>query len=367
VKKTISYLVLAFALLPLMLSSEAISQPIMYGVPVAHLPADPTTGSGYPATLGTLGVRDGTAQLYIKHTAANTGWMRIDGGGGATGDITAVTAGTGLSGGGTSGAVSVALDGSAATTELLKYDRRVVQWEDDWMLSDQLAQTAGWSGMPIGAAPHSLIMGGAGSTLLPQTGTQRMGIVALGAATATGSARLDTVATLAMDSATFNEISHEAVVAIPTLSTAGEAFWVQVGLIGNAPGYGCYFRYDRENTWGGNAGNVDKWEAVTQEAGVETSKLLDGTGGTVDSPVAASTWPTTNIYRLKVTYTGAAGVGTLATFQINGVTVATINTNLPSHSLASRMQIVRTATAGAVRYLYLDYSKLAVILTAARA
>lgn len=114
--------------------SPSVAQPIVYGTEVVHVPSDPTIGSGYVARVGTLGVRDGTATLYIKTTIANTGWQRIDGVGGGTGDITAVAvtdpacpAGqfmTNLTGGATSGSAPVGgtctvlpVSGGTATSE----------------------------------------------------------------------------------------------------------------------------------------------------------------------------------------------------------------------------------------------------------
>lgn len=245
------------------------------------------------------------------------------------------------------------------------YDALEFKWTCDWFLGRQLAQGNGWDGIALAALPFSLTLSGVNTALTPVTGSQRMGVVTLDTGTtAAGLVAVATAATLAMDSGLtpggidYEQIGFEAVVGMQNLSTVADEYRCQIGLVGTAPGYDVSFLYDRA-TYG------DFWVASTQEAGVQTTKILDGTGGSVNSPVGAYTFPNTNIVRLGVEYAGTGGVGTLATFKINGTTVWTSAATLPSHSLAGWHSIEKTAGLN-VRRMALDYSCLSAKIRSAR-
>lgn len=258
------------------------------------------------------------------------------------------------------------------TVGVNRYAGKHFEWNDDWLIASQLAQGNGWNGLALGAAPYSLAVNGANSALSPVTGSQRLGVVTLDTGTtATGSAAVSTVSSFAMDSSVIDQISYEWTGGFETLSTVGEEYNAIIGLVGEAPGYGCYFAYDRGNTLAGgpNAGNANKFELWTKEAGTATKVLLDGTtqGGitTVNSAVAAYTFPTTNIYRLKVIYAGSGGTGTSCKGYVNDVLVATITTNLPTHSLGGTVSMTKTAGT-TTRKLATDQTQLAVDLNTVR-
>jgi hypothetical protein len=141
----------------------------------------------------------------------------------------------------------------------------------------------------------------------------------------------------------------ENLVSLPILSDGTETFTVFVGL-GDSPSGatvdGVNFRYT-------HAVNSGKWQAVTRSNSVETAA---DTGVTV----AANT-----NYRLQIEI-GAAG--TSADFLINGVSVATIATNIPIG--ASRQTNIMTGivkSAGTTnRDLLIDYCECWVLLTTPR-
>ena len=128
-------------------------------------------------------------------------------------------------------------------------------------------------------------------------------------------------------------------VRLPNLSDGTDSYVVRLGwtdgITGNAPTDGAYFRYsDTEN--GG------RWTCVTVSNSIET---------TADSgvAVAANTWA-----KLEIEINAGA---TAAVFKINGGTVATITTNIPSGSArgtCTGFWITKTAGTSS-RYLDLDY------------
>jgi len=128
-------------------------------------------------------------------------------------------------------------------------------------------------------------------------------------------------------------------VRLPNLSTADDAYVVRLGwndhTTGGAPTDGAYFRYTESE-------NDGRWTCVCVSAGTET---------TADSSVsvAANTWA-----KLEIEINAAA---TSAVFKINGNTVATITTNIPSGGARGTMTgLWITKTAGtANRYMDLDF------------
>ncbi len=81
-----------------------------------------STGSDTPSAsdlaVGELAVNTADAKLFTKHTDGSVVELTGGGGGGGSGDITAVTAGTGLTGGGTSGDVTVNVDTGIANGKI---------------------------------------------------------------------------------------------------------------------------------------------------------------------------------------------------------------------------------------------------------
>lgn len=173
-----------------------------------------------------------------------------------------------------------------------------------------------------------------------------------------------TATTLAMDSGLapggidFARIAFEWVGGVQDLSTVDEEYVVFVGLVGSVPGYGCFFTYDRLSSG-------DFWCAVTEENGVSTITVLDGSGGTVAAPIGPYTYPNTGIDRLTVEYEGTDGVGDRAVFKINGVVVWTETATLPTHSLGGFVAINKSAGT-TVRRLATDYTCLSCDIRAPR-
>jgi hypothetical protein len=141
------------------------------------------------------------------------------------------------------------------------------------------------------------------------------------------------------------------------------------------PTNGCWFLYDHGNvaTGGVNPSNLDLWEVVCATASTRTRLLLNGTSQdgagnagaitTVNSPVAAETLPNTNVYHLKIVVSG----GNSAVFSINGSTVATITTNIPSGTNRTGTGFNVLKSLGTTsRAVDTDFTRVAVDLTSAR-
>lgn len=265
-------------------------------------------------------------------------------------------------------------EGSIGTDELADdanpnlvnaYTGRFFRWTDDWFYAGPMYCTfTGTSGTPVGH--HTLTMQGT-ARLVGVTGSGRLGLVSLQAGeTADGQCRVHTCAMGAFDAggqANMQTITYEAVVAIENKSTALEEFRVEVGLVGNSPGYGAFFRYDRANN-----GGVHRWSVVAENLGTETVAVLDGTtnGGiaTVDAgTIDDYSLPTYSFFRLKVVLDGTAGVATSAKYYVKRTSdddyflAATITTNLPTHSLAGSVEIMKTAGTTS-RAMVVDYTEL---------
>lgn len=248
-------------------------------------------------------------------------------------------------------------DGTAGSIDLV---------DDMFYVGPMYTTFTGTSGTPVGW--HTLTMQGT-ARLLGLTGTGRQGLVSLQCGeTEDGYCRLHTIAAGAFDDggqANLSSLSYECVLAVETLSTGTEEFMVEAGLVGNAPGYGAHFRYQR--TVGGA-----KWIAVTEDNATETAVVLDGTtqGGvaTVDAGnITAYSLPNSGFFRLKVVIESSDGTHTNAEakFYVNGTLVATLDTNMPSHSLAGSINIIKSAGT-TNRSLAVDYARLRYVYRSAR-
>jgi hypothetical protein len=93
----------------------AFASPVIQYASVIIKSGAPTAGSGYQATPGVIYSDKASGLIYVKTGAAATAWTLA--GGSGVGDITGVTAGTSLTGGGASGTVTlnVALPGASCT------------------------------------------------------------------------------------------------------------------------------------------------------------------------------------------------------------------------------------------------------------
>ena len=139
--------------------------------------------------------------------------------------------------------------------------------------------------------------------------------------------------------------------AIHTLSNGTEAFTTIMGFLdsvsGVVPTDGAYFRYT-------DSVNSGKWQAVTRSNGTETAT---DTGLTV----VADAW---KLFEIEVN-----PAGTSVVFKIDGATVATNTTNIPTgagretgYGLASNKSAGTTATSG----LYVDFAEVEVDFASSR-
>jgi hypothetical protein len=201
--------------------------------------------------------------------------------------------------------------------------------------------------------------GSAGFTAVANPG--RHGVVSANTGTtAAGRASYNTSASLAMGAATV--VTFECAFGVPTLDDGVDKFAVWAGLISTPVTVdqtaGAYVLYDHNNvaTSGPNGGNADKLSAWTVSGSVRTAVLLDGTGGTVNTPVGADSWPSTNILHVKIIFT----VGTSVAFYVNDTLRYTSTTNLPSTTgLAAGWSILKSAGANS-RSVEVDFTGLAI-------
>lgn len=83
-------LLLVLALVVGELAGPAESAPVVWYSSVIHVPSDPSTGSGWPARIGTLAVVDGQSNVWIKTGTGATAWASASGGAASI----AITSGT---------------------------------------------------------------------------------------------------------------------------------------------------------------------------------------------------------------------------------------------------------------------------------
>jgi hypothetical protein len=308
---------------------------------------------------------------------------------GTAGDITAVVAGTSLSGGGTNGNVTLNVNlpgascpaGEAVTSissigtgtcgikSINEYASTHLEWNEEYLIKS--AVTSGtplgiFSGVPSGTG--ALVNDGTGGT------TTRPGIVNLATGTqSSGSASLQTnpqVVDFGSGNWTFAWTGG-----VTFISSAIEEYGLMVGFSDSTTinvTDGCYFVYDRGNLAAGgpNTGNADKWSCWCASNGTRTKFLMDGVTvsdesfTTVDAPVAPLTLPDTNIYTLEVRMTGS----TRAQFYVNGTKRCNISTNIPTGStrLTGVVHGIFKAVGNVARSVSIDRTRLSVDLTAAR-
>lgn len=120
--------------------------------------------------------------------------------------------------------------------------------------------------------------------------------------------------------------------AVDVLSDATDTYTVYLGFgdttNGTEPTEGCYFKYT-------HSVNAGKWQAVTSNASVRTA--VD-TGITVDLLYS--------IFEIEIN-----AAGTSVTYKINGATVATITTNIPSGFFG--LDFIMTKSAGTTSRKYI--------------
>lgn len=130
-------------------------------------------------------------------------------------------------------------------------------------------------------------------------------------------------------------ITVEMAVQVPTLGTAGQQFEYTIGLgdtVNTEPANGVYFRY-------ANGATGDFWAIKTAAGGSRTST-------TTATAVVAGQW-----YRLGFVINAAA---TSIAYTVDGASVGTITTNIPTLTVAPHAEIVKSAGT-TQRTTLLDY------------
>jgi hypothetical protein len=230
-----------------------------------------------------------------------------------------------------------------------------------------------------GAIPSIYYVSGVGSSD-GYDAVGRPGVVSVGTSTTTSGTTNITTNASGLAFSQNSETTYEWVGGFPTLSTAGEeysfivGFWDTVNSINEVDG--CYFLYDRSGgatdpgTGDATGTPGDYWQIWCASNSTRTGYKLDTTSNAEDSfarvisTVAAVTWPSTNVYRLKVVLEGT----TKARFYINNVEVGRITTNIPSTTsrlTGSGFQIRKSAGTTA-RTADTDFTRLAYTMSSAR-
>lgn len=118
-----------------------------------------------------------------------------------------------------------------------------------------------------------------------------------------------------------------------TISASFNDYILNLGFVSDSSptGRGVYFQYDRATS-----GNV--WRLVAKNSSQTTS-------------VSSSTVAVSTEYRLRIEVTSSS----LATFYVNGTSVGTVTSNIPSLLSLGAMMKRNTSSAGAVAYWDIDY------------
>jgi hypothetical protein len=225
----------------------------------------------------------------------------------------------------------------------------------------------------VADGPFACTFSGTGAGFTMAVNPARLGAIAASTGTATnGRASCNTGTALGMG--IIKTASQQTTLGIPTLDDGTDKYAVWSGLIQTAAAVdqsaGCGFLYDHDNTASGgpNGSHLDKLSCWCASAGSRTFYLMDGSTvsdesfTTVNAPVAARTWPSTNILNLNVVFT----VGTRAEFYVNNVKSCDITQNLPSGTtLQAGWSILKSAGTNA-RTVEVDFTNLVVDQTAVR-
>lgn len=306
-----------------------------------------------------------------------------------SGDITAVIAGTSLTGGATAGpatlnvnlpgascpageavtAISAAGLGTCGVKAINEYNATHLEWTEEYLVKSAIASGTPFgifSGVPAGTG--ALVNDGTGGT------TTRPGIMNMTTGSqSSGTASLQSNFQVVDFGSGDWEFAWTGGVTI--LSTLTEEYAVIAGFSDSTTinvTDGCYFLYDRGNaaTGGPNTGNADKWSCWCANNTARTAYLMNGVVvsdegfTTVDAPVAPLTLPNTNIYTLEVRMTGA----TRAEFFVNGTKRCNISTNIPSgiSRLTGVVHGIFKIAGNTPRSVSVDRTRVAVDLTTAR-
>ena len=141
-------------------------------------------------------------------------------------------------------------------------------------------------------------------------------------------------------------VRFETCVQMPILSDGTETYTARIGLTNNTSGddgtEAVFFRYTH-GTYSGN------WDLVSISASAETSS---------NSNVAVSTSWTNLAFEIN-------SAGTLVTYYVNGISVGTNATNIPTNAVGVGLAIKKSAGSTS-RDLYCDYVDLNIQLANTR-
>lgn len=249
------------------------------------------------------------------------------------------------------------------------YEGTHLEWSDEWTYRSLAStETAGILYTSISSGAVTSDHGGVGRPGVVQIST---------ASSASGLVNMSTSFAF-VDFNNNTTTTFEWVGGFPTLSDGTQSYAALVGFYDTSninPTDGCYFLYDSEGAQttpgtGDSDTTSGNWKIMSAENNTRSGYELDGTASedsftTVASSVGALTWPSTNVYKLKV----VAENDDKCRFYINDVEVGRITTNIPGGSLArstaAGFSIIKSAGSTA-RTMDTDFTRLAMDLAAAR-